>query len=75
MTATAEPANNEWVAVQLRTGPVAVRVFQRLDHAEMDGRRWWMDGFPGGVGATACTWPELCELGPIAYVGAFVDRT
>jgi hypothetical protein len=73
MTTASEPANNEWVAVQLRSG--AVRVFQRLDHLDEDGRRWWMDGFPDQPGATSHTWPELCELGPVAYVGAFVLRT
>jgi len=72
--ASQEPEDGAYVAVQV-DGPF-VDLFHRdaafavkLTHRE--GAHWV--GCHGEI--QTLTWAELTELGPIAYVGQFVDRT
>lgn len=70
---TTEPEEGAHVAVQVDV--TFVDLFQRNQDL---GRR--LDGRPGAHwvirhGDIAVkTWPELCELGPVAYVGQFINR-
>jgi hypothetical protein len=49
----------------------AVQVYRRDDATADLGRNWRRLGGDSG----RKTWAGLCALGPIAYVGVFVDRS
>lgn len=78
MTTIDEPENGSYVAVRL---PHTVWMFRRDDQyaiaEEVPDRRWIMvtlvrSDFEDGSDRT---WRELTEMGAIAYVGRFVDRS
>lgn len=74
MTNLDEPENGSYVAAK---GGVFVELYQRDDEfgPRHSGRgsaaRWIPQHGDGDV----VTWQELAELGDVAYVGAFVDRS
>lgn len=77
---TTEPENGSYMAVHTYAGTGAVWVLQRDDGlAFLEGQpdRHWVlashvdehrdyDSYR--------TWAEVCRLGPVAYVGVFIDR-
>lgn len=67
-----EPEDGSYVAVRVRSG---VQVMHRDDVvANHPSRRWMTITAQGLVQKWAMSWTEVCALGPVAYVGAFVDR-
>lgn len=74
-----EPEDGSYILVAIRSG---VQVFHREDHvsvgvgrSELKQRHWHSVG-PTRISRTwPLSWQELTELGDIAYVGCFVDRS
>jgi hypothetical protein len=71
VTAIGEPEDGAYVAVKR----VVVALYYRHDNnwaAQTEPSRRWMP--ERGDGRQPLAWAELCELGDVAYVGAFIDR-
>jgi hypothetical protein len=76
VTTTDEPANGGRVAVDTLDD---IRLYRRDDayaEAEEQPERNWrlVSRLGDDEDGSDLTWAELTELGPIAYVGVFVDR-
>jgi hypothetical protein len=84
-TATDEPEDGSYVAVKVpgvqgnRSGVwLFVRddnVAKDLDLPKSDIRHWFAVTATGVSTVRPSAWRELCLLGPVAYVGSFVDRS
>jgi hypothetical protein len=76
--ASDEPEDGSYVAVLTCDD---VWPYRRNDDlaARLTPARRWILQTPGEVADFApdwsMSWPELCTVGPVAYVGAFVDRS
>jgi hypothetical protein len=75
MAAPNEPENGSYVAVLMG---VVVSVFRRDDRLGQDAGNdynWVLvSGREDRFDASPRSWAEVCSYGPVAYVGAFIDR-